>query len=117
MSEESGAGISGSILGNSFSVNGIKRIAELIAVLSLVIMVGMGIVLWTHTYDAKASGQALAKELQKNRDEREKNTQDLKDALKEQARQTKLQTCVIYLSLPEEAKNRIGFSKRAELCQ
>ena len=108
MAEGNGS-VSGSILGNTFSVNGIKRMSELIAILSLVVMAVLAVVLYTHTQDVKASERERVAEVKQLREEQRENSEKVQEAIKAQTQQQKLQTCIMYLSLSEEQKMKVGF--------
>ena len=90
----------------SITANGLKRTSEIIAIFSLCVMVGMGVVLYSHAEDQKKAAT-----------EQKQSTEAIKDAIKEQTQATKLQTCVIYLTLPDEKKRQIGFDERVNICR
>ena len=113
MSEESTGSVSGSILGQSFSVNGIKRIAELISILSLVVMAVLSYGFYVHTADAKDDAKAIQDSLKEDRAQRAVANEKLLQAIQEQSRATKLQTCI--LSVPE-AQRQQQFDNPNSLC-
>lgn len=100
----------------AFSFSG-KKTAEFITIL---LAIGFGImayVVWQHAADAREGNKALAAELTKNRDRNSDSDQKIQEAIKEQAKATKLQTCILYLSLPEQQKQKIGFNERVDICR
>ena len=115
MSEEnSSANVTTPFGGFSFSG---KRMAEFIAVASLLVMGITAYALWQHSADAKETGKALAAELQRNRDRNIDSDQKIQEAIKEQTRATKLQTCIMYLNLSDEQKKKLGLTDRVEICR
>ena len=109
--------VSGTVLGNSFSINGIKRISELIAILSLVVVAVMGVVLYNHSVEARENQRDIANELRLSREKQDAGDSKIQEAIKAQARATKMQTCLIYLSLPPEQKQKIDFETRRDMCK
>ena len=87
----------------SVQFNG-KKTAEFIAILSLGGLIFMGTILWQHKDEAKAASHDLREQLQRNSDSSAVQLEALKNALHEQARQTKLQTCI--LSYPQDQRQQ-----------
>ena len=113
MSDDPNGSVSGSILGQTFSVNGIKRISEVIAILSLVVMAVLAYGFWMHTADAKDDAKAIQDSLKEDRTQRMEANKQLLNAIREQASATKLQTCI--LSLPQDQR-QIQFDNPNSLC-
>ena len=98
----------------SISANGIKRTSEIIAILSLVIMAVMLYAFWQHSVEAKESGGAIAAQLKENREDRQQAQRELLQAIREQTRANKLQSCL--LSIPMEQRQQ-QFENPNSLCQ
>ena len=106
MSEEDKGSFKAWVGPAGFSTNGIKRVAEAIAILSLVVLALVGYQVYVHAEETKHAAE-----------KQQANQEKIKDAIKEQTQATKLLTCVIYTGMTSEKKSEIAYEQRREICR
>lgn len=124
MSEDNGSSLGITTPIGSITANGLKRTSEIIAILSLCIMAVLAYAFWTHTVDARDSDKEISGQLEKDREQRTKSSKEMReqfgrsqqqlvDAIRNQSKEVKIQTCI--LSLPQDQR-QAQFDNPNSLC-